>query len=139
MKKTLYYISPLMIVPCVFLLIIALESAEILKPITPFILFTALLIFSLAIGVLSPTKTTFDYLTTAITPCSVLLSLFVSLFFDEGCDGTPQLSLSHALNMEYYKVWLPIILIMMLITFITSFKPIRNIVKSKFSFKKIEK
>ena len=109
-----------------------------LKPTAPFFLFTALFIFSLAIGVLSPTKTTFDYAITAIIPCSVLLSLFVGLLFDEGCDGKPQLSLSHALNMEYYKVWLPIVLTIMLIMFITSFKPIRSIVKSTFSFKKLK-
>ena len=138
MKKTIYYFSPFVIIPIIFLIATLLESVEILKPTAPFFLFTALFIFSLAIGVLSPTKTTFDYVITAIIPCSVLLSLFVGLLFDEGCDGKPQLSLSHALNMEYYKVWLPIVLTIMLITFITSFKPIRSIVKSTFSFKKLE-
>ena len=125
MKKTIYYFSPFVIIPIIFLIATLLESVEILKPTAPFFLFTALFIFSLAIGVLSPTKTTFDYAITAIIPCSVLLSLFVGLFFDEGCDGKPQLSLSHALNMEYYKIWLPIVAIMTVITFIASFKPIR--------------
>ena len=138
MKKTIYYFSPFVIIPIIFLIATLLESVEILKPTAPFFLFTALFIFSLAIGVLSPTKTTFDYAITAIIPCSVLLSLFVGLLFDEGCDGKPQLSLSHALNMEYYKVWLPIVLTIMLIMFITSFKPVRSIVKSTFSFKNLK-
>lgn len=138
MKKGIYYLSPLVIIPCIFLAITLLENVGTLKPITPFVLVVALFLFSVALGLLSPTKMKFDYMITAIIPCVVLLSLFVVLFFDKGCDGKPQLSLYHALNMEYYRIWLPVVLIMMVIAFVFSFKPIRNIVKSKFYFKKSE-
>jgi len=37
----------------------------------------------------------------------------------------PQLLLNHVLNMEYYKVWLPISILMAVITFVASFKSIR--------------
>ena len=84
---------------------------------------------------LSPAKTKFDCIITVIVPLAVLASLFVMLFFDEGCNGKPQLSLSHALNMEYYYPWFVIAAIMMAIVFVCSFKPIRNVVKNIFARK----
>ena len=41
-------------------------------------------------------KAKFDYIMTAIVPLSVFFALFISLLFDDGCDGTPQFSLIHA-------------------------------------------
>ena len=136
MKKTIYYFSPLIIVPGILLMTTLLESIEILKPIAPFFLFAAFFMFSFVIGVLSPAKTTFDYAMTVIAPCSVFLSLIIALFLDEGCDGKPQFSLHHALNVEYYKTWLSIVLIMLVIILAFSFKPVKNFVRSKLSFKK---
>ena len=132
MKKVIYYFSPFIIVPFLFLIFTLLEDTAFLEAIVPYVLFAAVFIFAFVIGVFSSSKTKFDYIMTVIVPISVLVCLFIFLFFDEGCDGGPQLSLHHALNMEYYKVWLPIALIMMVITFISSFKPIRNIVKKIF-------
>ena len=125
MKKVIYYLSPFVIIPLIFMMLALLEGAEILKSIVPYLMFATLFLFSVVIGLLSPIKTKFDYIMTAAVPISVFLSLFVALLFDEGCDGMPQLSLSHALNMEYYKIWLPIVAIMTVITFVASFKPIR--------------
>lgn len=135
MKKTIYYFSPLIIVPGILLMTTLLESIEILKPIAPFFLFAAFFMFSFVVGVLSPAKTRFDYAMAVIAPCSVLLSLIIALFLDEGCDGKPQFSLHHALNVEYYKTWLPIVLIMLVIILALSFKPVKNFVRSKLSFK----
>ena len=139
MKKTMYYFSPFVIFPFVFLILPLLESTDVLKPIVPYVMFATLLLSSVVIGILSPAKTKFDYIMAAAVPSSLLLSVFIALFFDEGCDGMPQLSLHHALNIEYYKAWLPIALIMMVITFIVSFKPVRNIVSNKFAYRKSEK
>ena len=125
MKKTIYYLSPFVIIPLIFSMLTLLENAEILKFIVPYFMFAILFLFSVAIGILSPAKAKFDYIMSAAVPISCFLTLFIALFFDEGCDGTPQLSIHHALNMEYYKVWLPMALIMMVITFVASFKPIR--------------
>ena len=139
MKKTAYYLSPFVIVPIIFLIATLLENAEILKPIVPYFMFVALFLFAVVIGILSPLKAKFDYIMTAIVPLSVFFALFISLLFDDGCDGTPQFSLSHALNIEYYRSWLPIALVMMVITFVFSFKPIRQFIKSKIFVKHSER
>ena len=92
-----------------------------------------LFLFCVLIGNFTPTHKKFDYIMTAIIPVVVLSTLFISLYFDEGCDGKPQFSIHHALNMEYYRIWLPTTSIMALTTFISSFKPFRNfrIIKRK--------
>lgn len=130
--KKIYYISPFVIIPIIFLIVTLLESAEILEPVVPYFMLGTLFLFAVVIGFLSPTKLKFDYVMPVLVPCSVLLSLFVALFFDKGCDGKPQLSLHHALNMEYYNTLLPLLLIMMVCTFVFSFKSIRNFIKDKF-------
>ena len=139
MKKAVYYISPFVIIPIIFLITSILESVEIFKPIAPHFAFTTLFLFAVIIGAISQSKAKFDYIITAIVPLSVFYALFISLLFDEGCNGTPQFSLHHALNIEYYRSWLPIALIMMVIAFVFSFKPIRNFIKSKVSSKKSAK
>ena len=135
MKKTAYYTSPFVVIPVIFLIVSVLESAEILE----FIVFASLFLFAAALGIISPSRAKFDYLITIIVPVSAFFALFIALFFDEGCDGTPQLSLSHALNIEYYRAWLPMVLVMTVIAFVFSFKPIRDFIKSKVCRKKSEK
>ena len=133
MKKAMRYFSPLVVTPMIFLIATLLENAEASEPIVPFVLFPALLLLAVAVGILSPLKTRFDYIMTALVPISVFFSLFICLFFDEGCGGTAQLSFNHALNIEYYRSWLPMTLVMTIITFVFSFNPIRNFIKNKFS------
>ena len=135
MKKIAYYISPFVILTFLFLLATLLDSTEILE----FIVFASLFLFAAVIGIISPSRAKFDYLITIIVPVSAFFALFIALFFDEGCDGTPQLSLSHALNIEYYRAWLPMVLVMTVIAFVFSFKPIRDFIKSKVCCKKSEK
>jgi ABC-type spermidine/putrescine transport system permease subunit I len=86
--------------------------------------------------VLAITLSLDDYIITAFIPLSVFLALFVALLFDEGYDGSSRFSLSHALNIEYYRIWLPIAIIMMVVTFVFSFEPIRKFIKGRFSFNK---
>ena len=125
MKKTIYYIAPFAVFPLLVLLINSLDSMEmqsnIWKPLTLILFF----LFAALMGTLSPTERKFDYLMSLLIPAAFLCTLFVLLYFDEGCDGLPQFSLHHALNMHYYRVWLPYVAIMTGITFVTSFKPIR--------------
>ena len=135
MKKIAYYISPFVIFTILFLLSTLLDSSEILE----FIVFASLFLFAAMLGIISPSRAKFDYLITIIFPVSVFFALFIALFFDEGCDGTPQLSLNHALNIEYYRSWLPIALVMTVIAFVFSFKPIRRVIKSKVCCKKSKK
>ena len=135
MKKIAYYISPFVIFTILFLLLTLLDIAEILE----FIVFASFFLFAAVLGIISPSRARFDYLITIMVPVSVFFALFISLFFDKGCDGAPQLSFSHALSIEYYRSWLPIALVMAVIAFVFSFKPIRRFIKSKVCCKKSEK
>ena len=131
MKKATYYIAPFVVFPLLVLLINFLDSMEMQSNIWQALTLVLFFLFAALMGTLSPTDKTFDYLMTLLIPAAFLCTLFVSLYFDEGCDGLPQLSLHHALNMHYYRVWLPYVAIMTGITFITSFKPIRLAGKRK--------
>ena len=126
MKKAIYYASPFILFPIIFGIFTLLDEIDIINSnILAVFLFVLFFVTTAFLGNLSLTNKKFDYLMTVIVPISFLLTLFVVLFFDEGCDGTPQLSIHHALNMEYYKIWLPIVAIMTVTTFVASFKPIR--------------
>ena len=133
MKKIIYYASPFVIFPSVFVLFILIDRVEAIdSQILSLILNSLLLIACAIIGTLSPSQKRFDYVMTSIVPISFVCSLFISLLFDEGCDGSTRLSISHALNGEYYLIWLPIIIIMTAITFVASFRPYRiNIIGHK--------
>ncbi len=125
MKKAIYYIAPFIVFPLLFLLINSLDKMGTNTDTWQALTLVLFFLFAALMGTLSPTEKKFDYLMTLLIPAAFLCTLFVSLYFDEGCDGLPQLSLHHALNMHYYRVWLPYVAIMTGITFITSFKPIR--------------
>ena len=135
MKKIAYYFSPFVIFTLLFLLATLLDSTEILE----FIVFASLFLFAAVLGIISPSRAKFDYLITIIVPVSLFFAEFIVLLFDEGCDGTPQVSLSHALNIEYYRSWLPTVLVVTVIAFVFSFKPISRFIKSKVCCKKSEK
>ena len=134
MKKAAYYISPFVILPIVFLIASLLERAEAFVAIVPWLIFTTLFLFAVVIGTLSQSKAKFDYVMTALIPLSVFFALFIALLFDEGCDGMPQLSVSHALNLEYYRIWLPTALVVTAVSFVFSFNPIRTFIKGKIHF-----
>ena len=125
MKRATYYIAPFVVFPLLVLLINLLDSIEMQSNIWQALTLMLFFMFSALMGTLSPTEKKFDYLITLLTPTAFLCTLFVFLYFDEGCDGLPQLSLHHALNVHYYRVWLPYVVLMTGITFITSCKPIR--------------
>lgn len=125
MKKAIYYIAPFIVFPLLFLLINSLDRMDTNTSTWQALTLILFFMFSALMGTLSPTEKKIDYLITLLIPTAFLCTLFVFLYFDEGCDGLPQLSLHHALNMHYYRAWLPYVAIMTGITFVTSFKPIR--------------
>jgi len=126
MKKAIYYASPLVMTPVMMLSFDWLDRAGLFQSsLMTLLLPISLLLFSAIMGSLSHTKKKFDCFITAIIPLSLFCALFIALFFDAGCDGTPQLSLSHATNVEYYRLWLPIAFTMAAVAFLASFKPIR--------------
>ena len=126
MKKAIYYASPFILFPIIFGIFTLLDEIDIISS-NILAIFLCVILFATTafLGNLSLTNKKFDYLMTVIVPLACFFALFIALFFDEGGDGTPQLSIDHALNMEYYKVWLPIVAVMTVITFVASFKPIR--------------
>ena len=126
MKKAIYYASPFILFPIIFGIFTLLDEIDIINSnILVIFLFVFFFVTTAFLGNLSLTNKKFDYLMTVIVPLACFFALFIALFFDEGGDGTPLLSIDHALNMEYYKVWLPIVAVMTVITFVASFKPIR--------------
>ena len=126
MKKVIYYASPFVLFPIIFGAFTLLDEIDIINSnILAISLFVLFFVTTAFLGNLSLTEKKFDYLMTVIVPISFLLTVFVALFFDKGCDGTAQLSIHHALNIEYYKIWLPIVAVMTVITFVASFKSIR--------------
>ena len=126
MKKAIYYASQFVLFSIIFGIFTLLDEIDTINPnILAVFLYVLFFVTTAFLGNLSLTNKKFDYLMTGIVPLACFFTLFIVLFFDEGCDGTPQLSIHHALNMEYYKIWLPIVAIMMVITFVASFKSIR--------------
>ena len=126
MKKAIYYASPFILFLIIFGIFTLLDEIDIINPnILAVFLYVLFFVTTAFLGNLSLTNKKFDYLMTGIVPLACFFTLFIALFFDEGCDGTPQLSIHHALNMEYYKIWLPIVAAMAITTFVASFKPIR--------------
>ena len=140
MKKIIYYASPFILFPIILGIFTLLDEIDIINSnILAVFLFVLFFVTTAFLGNLSLTNKKFDYLMTGIVPLACFFALFIALFFDEGCDGTPQLSIHHALNIEYYRSWLPMVLVMTVIAFVFSFKPIRDFIKSKASCKKSEK
>ena len=124
MKRILYYVSPFVVFPFVFLMACLLEKIDNIDNVVIALSYVVIFSFSALIGSLSTTNKKFDYLMTAIISVSFFFALFLTLLFDKVYEFV-RFSLRHALNMEYYKAWLPVVAVMTVITFITSFRPIR--------------
>lgn len=126
MKRVIYYVSVFVTYPVILLVFALLDkSPELRWEIYPFICIGVFYLVSALLGSLSPTSRNFDYILPVIILISFFCSLFIGLYFDEGCDGKPQLSIYHALNMAYYEAWLPHVVVMGIIAFTASFEPIR--------------
>ena len=118
MKKTIYYLSPVVISPIILALFSLLDGkASVLRLVLGF----CLCLYAVVMGNMSPSRTKFDYPMTAVLPLSLAFALFVFLLLDDGFS----FSLSHALNFEYYLAWLPMFILTAFLTFVASFQPIR--------------
>ena len=83
MKKIIYYLSPIALVPAMLGALELLENSGLLA-MSPLVLFGALVIYALAAGLLSPTKKKADLLLAAVLPASLFLTLFLAGAFDNG-------------------------------------------------------
>ena len=125
MKKKLYYVMPFVAVPLLLLLCELLDNTKLLQ-MSPYILSTLLLLFSLVIGFFSATHRTFDYLLTAIVPISLFCSMFIAGFLDKD-DLETRFHLYKAVNAAFQPIVLQLYFLMAIVTFLASFKSFRNI------------
>ena len=131
-KKTVYYLAPFILIPVIIILLTFAEAAGLIKPAdSTLAVQVTFFLFCVMMGNLSPTDKQFDFLIALLVPLSFFFALFIFLFFDEGCDGMPQLSLAHALNPEYYLLWGMPTIGMAVITLAASFRPIRILKRRK--------
>ncbi len=109
-----------------------LDNMNILQ-MSPYILGAVLLLFSVAMGLFSTTHRTFDYLLTAIMPISLFCCMFVGGFLDKS-DLETRFHLYKAVNTAFQPIILQLYLLMVITTFLASFKGFRNL-KNFFSKK----
>ena len=127
MKKTLYYISPFIFFSLMHIADDLLRSIDFFYENYKIVSVTFIimhLFFAALIGSLSTSEKKFDFIMTLILPLSYLLALFFALYCEEVYDCV-RFSIHHALNIEYYKAHLPMIIGLTAIVFFFSFKPIR--------------
>jgi hypothetical protein len=125
MKQKLYYAIPFAAVPLLLLLCEVLDNMNLLQ-MSPYILGAMLLLFSVAMGFFSTTHRTFDYLLTAIMPLSLFCCMFVGGFLDKS-DLETRFHLYKAVNAAFQPIALLLYLLMAIVTFLASFKRLRNI------------
>ena len=125
MKKKLYYVTPLVIIPLLMLACEWLDNAEFLR-MSPYILGAVLFIASAAVGFFSPTERTFDCLITALTPLSLFFFMFLSGFLSKS-DLETRFHLHEAIDTAFQPAALLLYLLMAAIAFLGSFKPLRKI------------
>ena len=124
MKKKLYYGIPFAAVPLLVSLCKTLDNANLLQ-MSPYTLAAVLLLFSAAMVFFSATDRTFDYLLTAIMPLSLFCCMFVVGFLNK-CDLECRFHLYKAANATFQPIALQLYLLMASVTFLASFKPVRN-------------
>ena len=125
MKKKLYYAIPVAAVPLLLLLCELIYNMNLL-PMSPYILSAVLLVFFAVMGFFSTTPRTFDYLLTAIVPLSLFCYMFIAGFLDKG-DLETRFHLYKAVNAAFQPFALQLYFFMAIVTFLASFKRLRNI------------
>ena len=124
MKKTLYYLSPFIIVPVWVLLINLIDQWAL--SIIPYVFIGGLLLLSALIGGFTPAKEKVDFRITFFVPLSFFLTMFIGGFFDTGtCSGKMRLDIEYAFEISTQPLALLIYALMALITFLASFLKIR--------------
>lgn len=131
MKKSVYYITPFIIVPILSMLLAFLDNRALIKESTH-ILCVLLLFTSIIIGNITPTRKNFDYIMTVIMPLSFFCLMFIVGFLDK-CDLETRFHFDRAFKAISQPLSVKMYFMMGIITFLASFKPIRvvRIIKSR--------
>ena len=130
MKQKLYYTAPFIAVPLLLVLCEVLDNMKIWQ-MSPYILGAVLLLFCFGYGLFSATHRTFDYLLTAIIPISLFCYLFAVGFLDKN-DLETRFHLYKAVRAVFQPFALRLYFLMAIVTFLASFKPLKNIKKRIF-------
>ena len=127
MKKTVYYVTPFVIVPVLMLLLEFLDDN--LLRMSPYVLGGLLFLASAVIGNLTPTHKSFDCIMTAIMPLSLFCLMFVVGLVDG--DPGPAFDLQKAFEVAFAPMALVLYFIMAITTFFASFRGHRITKKAK--------
>lgn len=133
MKKILYYLSPFIIIPLLAFFMEVFDNVGFIK-MSPLSLFITFIVVSAIIGNLTPAKTKFDYVMTALMPFALFCTMFVAGFLDK-CDLETRFHFDRAVDAATQAPVVALYLILALTTFLASFKTVRiiNIVKARAS------
>ena len=131
MKKTIYYVCPFIIIPCLCLLCEFLNKRDVLE-IYPYFFLAILFIISAMIANFTPTQKNFDFIITAILPLSMFFTMFIGGFIDE-TDLGGRFYMYRAFEVAFQPLALMLYFMMGLTTFFASYKSFRiiNIIKSR--------
>ena len=125
MKKVIYYSSPFIVFPIIFILLEILDDSRILE-LSPLIMFAVILVTTAIIGNLSPSDRLFDLIITIILPLSLICTMLIAGFLDKD-DMETRFHIDRALEAAFQPLYLQLCLISLLTAFLFSFKKIRLI------------
>ena len=121
--KKVYYIFPFAFVPMLLLLCDLLTTFEIIN-ISPSIFSLVLIFVGVVVGNLSVSSKKFDYIMTTLMPLSFFCWMFIIGYFTAD-DLETRFNFRIAFELVSYPWTLSTCSIMLLTTFVASFKPIR--------------
>lgn len=130
MKKKVFYAIPFAAVPLLLGLSEVLDNRNLVQ-MSPYILSALLLLFSVAMGLFSATRRTFDYLLTALVPLSLFCCMFVGGFLDKN-DLETRFHLYKAVKTAFQPTVLPLYLLMAITTFVSSFRLFKTMIYRGF-------
>ena len=121
--KKIYYILPFAFIPMLMLLCDLLTTFEIIN-ISPSIFSLVLIFVGVVVGNLSVSSKKFDYIMTTLMPLSFFCWMFIIGYFTAD-DLETRFNFRIAFELVSYPWTLSTCSIMLLTTFVASFKPIR--------------
>ena len=125
MKKVIYYSSPIIAFPIIFILLEILDDSRILE-LSPLIIFALVLVTAAIISNFSPSDRLFDLIITIIIPLSLICTMLIVGFLDKD-DMETRFHIDRALEAAFQPLYLQLCLISLLTAFLFSFKKIRLI------------
>ena len=124
MKRSLFYLSPFLLVPFLLLFCEALDDAGLI-PMNVYLLGAILLLCSLGMGLCSPSRRAVDPWLTALMPLALFCSMLAAGFLDKD-DLETRFHLSRALEAAVQSPVLLLYALMALTTLLASWRGFRK-------------